>query len=200
MAKQGSSRGAAKQSSEAILAAATRALGQVPAGALTVDAVAREAGCAKGLIHYHFKTKSALLAAAAARIWHERQERWVEVLGRGTPDEAISRSWQVLIREAENGTVRACASLAVLPDELTVQSVRQAVLAFSDELTVAVEKLFRSLGLAPSVAPGEIARLTTAVICGMGLQLAICNQHAEQLEGSYAAFWAGVLSLTRPAA
>src|SRR3989304_5753325 len=55
-----------------ILDAADRLLRRGGGG--TVDEVAREARCAKGLVHYHFKTKAALLAAAAARLGGEAAE------------------------------------------------------------------------------------------------------------------------------
>ena len=89
---------------ESILEAAIRCLCRVPAGSLTVDAIAREADCAKGLVHYHFKTKSALFAAAAERLWANRTARWTEALSHGDPKEAIERSWTLLTEEAEQGT------------------------------------------------------------------------------------------------
>src|SRR3972149_10100329 len=88
-----------------ILDAADRLLRRGGGG--TVDEVAREARCAKGLVHYHFKTKAALLAAAAARLGERRRSRWTEAFQAPTPDAAIQRSWTLLVSESRDGTIRA---------------------------------------------------------------------------------------------
>ncbi len=182
---------------ESILEAAIRCLCRVPAGSLTVDAIAREAGCAKGLVHYHFKTKSALFAAAAERLWANRTERWTEALSHGDPKEAIDRSWTLLTEEAEQGITKACASLSVMPDDMTGQAVNRGSMRFGSKLASSIEGLFGQVGLAASVPIEEIGSLAAAVVMGMGMQL---DSAADGVagEGAYAAFWAGLLSLTHP--
>lgn len=182
---------------ESILEAAIRCLCRVPAGSLTVDAIAREAGCAKGLVHYHFKTKSALFAAAAERLWANRTARWTEALSHGDPKEAIERSWTLLTEEAEQGITKACASLSVMPDNMTGQAISRGSTQFGSRLASSIEGLFGRVGLAASVPIEEIGSLAAAVVMGMGMQL---DSAADDVagEGAYAAFWAGLLSLTHP--
>lgn len=185
-------------SREAILEAAVRAVRGAPASSLTVDAVAREAGCAKGLVHYHFKTKVALFAAAATRIWEVRTKDWTRALASGTPERAIQASWTLLTDESKSGASKACASLAALGQEVTDRAVRMAMSAYSQQLADSVTGLLGHVGLEPSVPAEELGRLTAAVVLGAGTQLDQGAQAAE-VEGAYLAFWAGMLSLTQAA-
>src|SRR3970282_2418196 len=90
-----------------IVAATVAALRATPGAALTLDDVARRAGCAKGLVNYHFKTKEQLLSAAGSQLWKERQGRWREALGTADPEEAIGAGWRLLVSEASDGTATA---------------------------------------------------------------------------------------------
>ncbi len=182
---------------ESILEAAIRSLCRAPEGSLTVDAIAREAGCAKGLVHYHFKTKSALFAAAAERLWANRAAQWTEALSHDDPKEAIQRSWTLLTEEAERGITKACALLSVMPDDMTGRAVSRGSAQFGSRLASSIEGLFGRVGLAASVPIEEIGSLAAAVVMGMGMQLDSAADGVAS-EGAYAAFWAGLLSLTHP--
>ena len=179
MARQPNAKKEAAAARGEILEAALRALLRKPTAVLTVDAVAREAGCAKGLVHYHFKTKAALMAAG--------QE----------PSAAIHASWSLVASEAADGTAAACAALGVDASELIVQTVRESRGAFVHVLADALTKLFGRMGRATSVPASEIGGLLAAVIEGVGLQIA-GGTPTDSLESAWAAFWAGILSLTRP--
>lgn len=164
-----------------------------------MDEVAREARCAKGLVHYHFKTKAALLAAAAARLGERRRTRWTEAFRAPTPDAAIERSWALLVSESRDGTVRAWTALLAQHKNATDRAVSLEFASFSAAIAGAADGLLRELGLAPTVASEELGLLLAGVVHGMGLQLE-SGTEPERLQGAYAAAWLGVLSLTRPAA
>lgn len=166
-------------------------------GGGTVDEVAREAHCAKGLVHYHFKTKAALLAAAASRLGERRRSRWTEAFQAPTPNAAIKRSWTLLVSESRDGTIRAWTALCAEHDKVTVRAVNSESASFSTAIAGATDGLLKELGLAPTVSIEEIGLLLAGVVHGMGLQLE-SGMEAEQLQGAYAAAWLGVLSLTRP--
>jgi AcrR family transcriptional regulator len=166
-------------------------------GRLTVDQVAGAARCAKGLVHYHFHTKGALLAAAASRLAERRRSRWGEAFRGKTPDEAIRRSWDLLVTESRDGTLRAWLALCAERDKVTGQSVSSEVEAFSSAVAGAVELLVRDLGLTPTVSIQELGLLLAAVVHGSGLQLE-AGVPPARLQGAYEAAWLGVLSLTHP--
>ena len=69
----------------------------------TVESVAKKAGCAKGLVLYHFGTKAALLTELAAHVSTERLERRISALSVGGAP-GLDRLWQVLVRDIEDGT------------------------------------------------------------------------------------------------
>lgn len=187
-------RGASK---DGILRAAELLLRKGGARSLTLDEVAGQAGCAKGLIHYHFKTKAGLLEAAAARLAQARELRWRAAFEADSPKDAIERTWAILTDESTDGTVRAWTSLfsssGVLPDQVVSTAYRR----FSTTLAEATVALSSHLGLAPTVPACEIGWLLGAVVHGMGFQLASGGDHRD-LEGAYAAAWLGILALFAP--
>lgn len=180
-----------------ILDAAERLLRRGGGG--TVDEVAREARCAKGLVHYHFKTKAALLAAAAVRLGDARRRRWTAAFHAPSPQAAIDRSWALLVSESKDGTIRAWTALCARSDKVTDQAVSSEFKRFSEAVASAAHGLLGELGLAPTVSVDELGLLLAGVVHGMGLQLDSGAEPAE-LQGAYAAAWLGVLSLTRSAA
>lgn len=179
-----------------ILDAADRLLRRGGGG--TVDDVAREARCAKGLVNYHFKSKAALLAAVAARLAQRRRSQWTDAFRAPTPAAAIERSWALLVSESQDGTIRAWTSLCAQRDRVTDRTVRIEAAGFSQAIAAATKGLLDDLGLAPTVSVEELGLLLAGVVYGMGLQLE-SGTEPSRLQGAYAAAWLGVLSLTRPA-
>jgi TetR/AcrR family transcriptional repressor of bet genes len=193
-ARQGSSEPGAR---DAILAAALALLRARRGADITTDEVAVKAECAKGLVHYHFKTKDQLLAAAAEQLWRQRTDSWTAALGSVTPKAAIRAAWETLLAEASGGTAAACAALGLRTDELVVRSVSAGRTAFARDVAAALAGLLGRLGLEPSVPVRELGALFVAVVEGIGLQLG-SGAAADDMEQAWSAFWAGLLSLTRP--
>ena len=69
----------------------------------TVEAVAKGAACAKGLVLYHFGTKAALLNELALRIRIDRLDERVKALSGGGAT-GLDRLWEVLASDVEDGT------------------------------------------------------------------------------------------------
>lgn len=184
-------------SREQILRAAEGRVRKGGARSLTVDGVASEAGCAKGLIHYHFKTKAGLLESVAERLARARETRWLAAFDADSPKQAIDGTWSILTEESSDGTIRAWTSLftsdGVLPDRVVSSTLGRFSLGLGD----ATIELSGRLGLAPTVPPGEIGWLLGAVVHGMGFQLAGGGDRSD-LEGAYAAAWLGILALFAP--
>ena len=57
----------ASNARERVLSTAARQLCRLGAAQVTLDSVASEAGCAKGLLNYHFDSRDRLLARSSSR-------------------------------------------------------------------------------------------------------------------------------------
>ena len=181
-----------------ILKTVDKQLRTTSASAITMDRIALETGCAKGLVTYHFKTKAALLAAAADRLFRERDDRWQAALSAASPDEAIHRSWKLIVDDLSSGFWKAQTNLAAIDDVLTVQTVSKAFERFDALLSGSVGSLLRGMALKPSITDSELGHLLGASIQGFGIQL-LSGLSPDHVEGAYAALWLAILSLAKPA-
>ena len=94
-----------------ILAAAVETLQRGGVEAFTLEAVAQRAGVVKGLILYHYASRSRLLQAAASQIAESRTAAITRVLSSASGTAALDACWEELRRQAEDGTARAWLSL-----------------------------------------------------------------------------------------
>jgi len=95
----------------AILAAALQILKRGGWDAFSIEAVARGAGVAKGLVLYHFESRRRLLRRCGAEIAAERARRLERALAAGPGTAGIDAAWNELLRQEEDGTTRAWLSL-----------------------------------------------------------------------------------------
>ena len=77
----------------------------------TLDAVARRAGVVKGLLLYHYGSRSRLLRAAAGQIASARAAAIDRALASGTGTAGLDACWEELRRQAEDGTAHAWLGL-----------------------------------------------------------------------------------------
>jgi AcrR family transcriptional regulator len=181
-----------------ILAAAERLLRKRGEGTPTLEAVAREARCAKGLINYHFSSKADVLAAVAAELGSARAARWAGAFAGRSADSAIRETWDLLVAERHDGTFSAWAALRAERGRVTVQAVNSHTSSFARSLSKGVSDLLASLDLRPTVAVPELGWYLAAVVQGMEVLLE-AGAEPDELQGAYAAAWLGILSLTRAA-
>jgi AcrR family transcriptional regulator len=179
---------------EAIIAGALELIASVGGDGFTVDAVASRVGCAKGLVHYHFKTKDGLVAALADQIVAARIDRWRRRIAESQPEDAILSSWSLLTEESGSGAVRAWAAVLGEASPLPDHRVRELVKRLSDGLGAVGVDLLHRLGMRPRIPAPELGWILTSVVLGMGALLGHGFPPSE-LEGAYAAAWLGVLSL-----
>src|SRR5688572_27851845 len=97
---------------EKILSTVEEQLRRPGSAGVILEAVAREAGCAKGLVNYHFRTKSELVAAAAIRVLAIREARWNAALAAPDLEAAIRQSWDLITTEVSSGFWRAWTAIA----------------------------------------------------------------------------------------
>ena len=121
----------------------------------TVDAVARRAGCAKGLVHYHFGTKQALLAATAARVAADRWRRIGAGLQLRGPA-AIDALWDSVLAAVRSGETRARFGLLSQPGTASAFAPPGVIL---DELA----NRFRSSFGQPDIGGADSALLLAAL-------------------------------------
>jgi AcrR family transcriptional regulator len=180
-----------------VLDAAERALQVHGCAALTLETVAKDANCTKGLVHYHFGTRTKLLIAASDRLWEKRENNWTAALRGGAPEECIRETWSLLQRETASGVTRAWLSLLVDADRVLGQAVRRRMDRFDTALRIAAGALLDRLGQTPTIPRDEWSRLLTAGIDGVSLQMVARGQNPS-LEADYSAVWLGALNLTTP--
>lgn len=182
-----------------ILNAAADVLKTSGAAAFTLDAVATAAGCAKGLVHYHFGSRTQLLIAANDRLWDRREQDWANALRARAPEDCIRQSWALLVSEATSGVTRGWLSLLTEPDRALGAAVRRRMERFETAVQGAIAGLLDNLGLEPTIPPDEWSRLVTASAYGLALQL-VARGKSPALEADYSAIWLSALGLTRPKA
>jgi AcrR family transcriptional regulator len=182
---------------ELILTTVEKRLRLSGVGSLTIDLIAKEAGCAKGLVNYHFGTKSDLLAAASDRLLNAREGKWNAALKAPTPELAIERSWALIREEVDQGVWKAWISLNSSGEEVIVRAVNNSLETFGATLSASVRELLEALGLVPSVPPEELGHLVTAAIHGFEVQLS-AGATPQHVEGGHTAMWLAVLSLAGP--
>ncbi len=189
-----------KKSDEArsgILNAATKILCDRGAERTTISAVADEAGCAKGLVNYHFKSKDNLLAATLRQLADSRLDAWQSAFKARTPEAVIDRTWKLILDESRTGVLKAMASSSSCPGVQTERTVKSINDEFADAVGVAAEGLLAKLGMTPRFPVVQLGALMAAVANGIGLQLSTGGD-AANLENSYAVAWLGVLQMSEP--
>ncbi|MGE0354260.1 MAG: TetR family transcriptional regulator [Gemmatimonadales bacterium] len=159
---------------QAILDAARSVLVREGLAHWTIEKSAMTAGCAKGLVLYHFRTKHALLVELAAVLRDARLEGRREAMARrGTA--ALDRLWSVLEREVRGGEFSAWLSLTADHDPTVSAATRPAEQALGELGTAAAA----ALGLAHPLD----GMVIEAMLNGFQMELLAGRDPARLLEG-----------------
>ena len=152
----------------------------------TLDQVAARAGCAKGLVLYHHKSRAALLGSVAAQLRRDRLERRIAALAESGPA-AIDALWDVIVLEAGSGEAAAWLALITLSDPEVRLGVR---LEPGEEVMLGAP-----LAVALSLDRGAAA-VGGAALGGLdGFAIALLRGGApDQVREAYHRFWLGLLS------
>ena len=151
----------------------------------TVSAVADQAGCAKGLVHYHHKTKEQLLGTAADHLARARAEDRLGALGTGGT-EALDALWTVLVAAASSGRTRAWLSLLGHSSD----PVHQAARLPSDYLSRLTAAIAEAFGLESVEEP--VVRSIDAALDGFELAL-VRGDDPDRVHESFHQTWLSVL-------
>jgi AcrR family transcriptional regulator len=176
-----------------ILDAAARCVRTRGAADTSVQDVAAEAGVSKALIHYHFKTKEALLARLVRWLADGVVARERAALADAQPAGAVDRLWAWLAAELARGDIRVLAELTGAP----APEVRRASAAAAQERRAAavgtVGRIFDLLSLRPRV-PGEmLASVIVAFVDGLAVHAAV--EASENPRVAFDVFWLALLGL-----
>jgi AcrR family transcriptional regulator len=152
----------------------------------TIEAVASEARCAKGLVNYHFGSKAALQEQTRLAIEQRRaSDRLAAVRDRFGAD-AIDALWRVLVADADSGRFRAWLGLVATRPRGAAPSP-PAHGATRD----LISELARALGTPATALPSETVLL--AALDGLTLQLHL-GSSPTVVEEAYHELWLGLLA------
>jgi len=150
----------------------------------SIEKVAKGAGCAKGLVHYHFGTKDTLLARVMERLEFERQERRLAALSGKEGAESLDALWSDLVEEVTGGGFGAWM------DCLRYFGPRTGgPQAANDERLCAAAG--RSLGVAEAELT-EYAALLGPALDGLQFRL-LGGEDPERVREGFDRVWLGVL-------
>jgi len=148
----------------------------------SVDRVAAEAGCAKGLVPYHHGSKKQLLSTVAADLHRGRAARRLSAL-EGSGAEALDRLWDAINLEVQSGEWAAWAALIAEPGISRPPQV-------PGHLPALAAAIGRALGI-PAPTPDE-ARLAEASLDGFQVALHL-GAPAESVHEAYHRLWLTLL-------
>jgi AcrR family transcriptional regulator len=148
----------------------------------TVELVAGNAQCAKGLVLYHFGTKNELLRAVATQVRLDRTETRVRALATGGT-QALDRLWEALQADATGGVSSLWVALVAHEHSRPHASLTQ------DDRNRLARAAEAAMELVPDSAPMDdlIDRLN-------GFELSLVQDcRPDQVRESYDRYWLGVL-------
>jgi len=148
----------------------------------SVDRVAAEAGCAKGLVPYHHGTKKKLLATVAADLHRARADRRLAAL-EGAGADALDRLWDLLASEVTSGEWAAWTALVAAPD---IPCPRPS----AADLTAFGAATGRALGI-PPLKPDEVL-LASAGLDGFQFALQL-GAPSEAVHEAFHRLWLSLL-------
>ena len=151
-----------------------------------MERVAKEAGCAKGLVIYHFQSKARLLVEASQRIGADLASRRAAAVKRGVRGApALDTLWQGIVSQVEDGSFGAWVELEAW--QRTAAPGRPA----AGDGTGLRAAISQALDVPADQLPGAAA--LAAVLDGLALQL-MRGDPRDEVERAYHELWLGVLN------
>ena len=178
---------------ERILRATARGLVERGAASLSMQEVADTAGVSKGLIHYHYHDKAALLVRVITWMTEGLVAREAEALDDVEAATAVDTLWQWLDGEIRRGDIRAVLGLAYDPAPGVREAVREAAARRREVASHTVDALFAALGLRPRIPVPLLADVLVAFVDGLAFQATITPDADRRV--AFDVFWLALLSL-----
>lgn len=151
----------------------------------SMEQVATSAHCAKGLVHYHFGSRSALLAAVIGGMARKRLARRITALQAGGTA-ALDALWQALRQDAQDGVSRAWIEAGLDGD----QALRGAMTPDQGELDAFSMACSAAMEL-PPLAP---RRAFTMLLLLDAVEAALVRGAPEpEVRDAYDRVWLGMM-------
>ena len=176
-----------------ILAAATRRIRTAGLVRLSMQDVADEAGVSKGLIHYHFRDRDALLARLIEWLGDRILERERRALEGCPPSKAIDALWRWIDSELARGELRVLLEVQHDPSPQAAMAGRRAARLRHAQAEETTARLFGMLGLQPRVPPELMAGVVVAIIDGLALESPLTPE--RQARVAFDVVWLALLNL-----
>ena len=176
-----------------ILRAAAR---RVRAGGLvrlSMQGVADEANVSKGLIHYHFRDRDALLARLIESLAEDIMARERAALEGCAPQDAIDALWRWIDEELQRGELRVLLELQQDPAPEAALAARRVARLRHSQAEATTSQLFGMLGLTPRVPAELMAGVAVAFLDGLAMETSL--QPDREARISFDVFWLALLSL-----
>lgn len=160
-------------------------------GALSLQAIARAAGVSKALLLYHFRGKSALLAAVVARLGAQHEQRLRQAAAATDAMEA----WRALARDETGRAELALLGALALESELDAEALRAIRSGREAAAATLASAILASVHLAPRVAPALLGRLLLRQLDGLSSATAHEGIASAAIEAELDAFALALLAL-----
>ena len=176
-----------------ILQAAARRVRAAGLVRLSMQAVADEAQVSKGLIHYHFRDRDALLARLIEWLAEDIMARERIALDGCAPHEAIDALWRWIDNELQRGELRVLLELQQDPAPEAALAARRVSRLRHAQAEATTTRLFEMLGLSPRVPAELMAAVAVAFLDGLAIETSL--QPDREARISFDVFWLALLSL-----
>ena len=176
-----------------IFEAAVRCVLDVGAADMSMADIAKEAGVSKGLIHYHFTDKDALLARLVEWLSVRIADRERAALAGATPQTAVDAMWGWLESELARGEMLALIVLSQFHSADMRAVVRASARLRRDVAASTVEALYTALELRPRVPVPMMAEVVIAFVDGLAIAVSLDPETNPRV--AFDVFWLAMLSL-----
>ncbi len=161
-------------------------------GGVSVQRVADKAGVSKGLVHYHFRDKDALLAACAGALVADLVARDEVARQEPTATAILDALWRAVHSSLLDGRRRALVALSAE----SPPAIRETLAALAGDRHAAAAALLATLeatlGWVPRVPRATLAAAYVALGDGLALDAAI--RPGGEHRRAFDAFWFSVLA------
>jgi len=191
--RRGASR--ASDARERLLAAMLRCALRDGGSAVSLQAIAAEAGVSKALVLYHYHDKAALVAAAIRWLTDRVVQRERAALATSTGGTVLEEYWQWLEAETRAGELRVLLELAQERAAPAREAMAGSALLRQGAAEQTITRIFQLLGLVPRLPPAMLA--SSELAFREGLVLWAAQRTDRNARVAFDVFWLSILSLAQ---
>lgn len=180
-----------QDSRSALVAAARQVLAERGLAGMTFDRIAKRAGCAKGLVNYHFPSRVVLLAELVSRLGEELwSARLVGLSPAGIG--AVDGTWKVLLTEQTSSIHLAIDGLAAMRTEEQVDRAFKVTNQSSMARWAAGTAGWLERSGFRTDSQADVANATAALLDGFAVRLS--TDDPADLYPAYLTAWLGLIA------